>query len=88
MRDDGKGIDSKLLKDDERPGHYGMRGMRERAKLLGGKLMVWSEVNTGTEVELSIPAANAYASADSRSRSWFARKFAKTMVVKNVETKS
>jgi len=32
--DDGKGIDLKLLNDDERPGHYGMRGMRERAKLL------------------------------------------------------
>ena len=52
LRDDGKGIDSKLLNDDERPGHYGMRGMRERAKLLGGKLTVWSEVETGTEVEL------------------------------------
>jgi signal transduction histidine kinase len=61
VRDDGKGIDSKVLNDDERPGHYGMRGMRERAKLLDGKLTVWSEVETGTEVELSIPAANAYA---------------------------
>jgi len=61
VRDDGKGIDSKLLDEDERPGHYGMRGMRERGKLLGGKLTVWSEVETGTEVELSIPAANAYA---------------------------
>jgi signal transduction histidine kinase len=63
VRDDGKGIDSKL-NNDERPGHYGMRGMRERAKLLGGKLTVWSEVETGTEVELSIRAANAYATAD------------------------
>jgi signal transduction histidine kinase/ligand-binding sensor domain-containing protein len=88
VRDDGKGIDSKLLNDDERPGHYGLRGMRERAKLLGGKLAVWSEVNTGTEVELSIPAANAYASSGGRSRSWFARKFAKSLVVKDVETKS
>jgi signal transduction histidine kinase len=68
VRDDGKGIDSKLLNDDERPGHYGMRGMRERAKLLSGKLTVWSEVETGTEVELSIPAANAYATADGRRR--------------------
>jgi len=85
VRDDGKGIDSKLLNDVERPGHYGMRGMRERAKLLGGKLTVWSEVETGTEVELSIPAANAYATADGRRRSWLAERFA---VEKDTERKS
>jgi ligand-binding sensor domain-containing protein/signal transduction histidine kinase len=85
VRDNGKGIDSKLLNDDERPGHYGMRGMRERAKLLGGKLTVWSEVETGTEVELSIPAANAYATADGRRRSWLAERFA---VEKDTERKS
>jgi ligand-binding sensor domain-containing protein/signal transduction histidine kinase len=85
VRDDGKGIDSKLLNDDERPGHYGMRGMRERAELLGGKLTVWSEVETGTEVELSIPAANAYATPDGRKRSWLAEKFA---VEKDTERKS
>ena len=85
VRDDGKGIDSKLLNENERPGHYGMRGMRERAKLLGGKLTVWSEVETGTEVELSIPAANAYATPDGRRRSWLAEKFA---VEKYTERKS
>jgi signal transduction histidine kinase/ligand-binding sensor domain-containing protein len=88
LRDDGKGIDSKLLNDDERPGHYGMRGMRERAKLLGGKLTVWSEVETGTEVELGIPAANAYATADGRRRSWLAEKFAGKLVEKDTERKS
>jgi signal transduction histidine kinase len=88
VRDDGKGIDSELLNDNERPGHYGLQGMRERAKLLGGKLTVWSEVDTGTEVELSIPAANAYASADGRRRSWFAEKFAGKLVEKDTETKS
>jgi len=88
VRDDGKGIDSKLLNDDERPGHYGMRGMRERAKLLGGKLTVWSEVETGTEVELGIPAANTYATADGRRRSWLAEKFAGKLVEKDTERKS
>jgi signal transduction histidine kinase len=88
VRDDGKGIDSELLNDNERPGHYGLKGMRERAKLLGGKLTVWSEVNSGTEVELSIPAANAYASADRRRRSWFAEKFAGKLVGKDTEMKS
>jgi signal transduction histidine kinase/ligand-binding sensor domain-containing protein len=60
IRDDGKGIDPKLLSDDGREGHFGLRGMRERAKLIGGKLTVWSELDAGTEVELSIPAARAY----------------------------
>jgi ligand-binding sensor domain-containing protein/signal transduction histidine kinase len=87
VRDDGKGIDSKLLNDDERPGHYGMRGMRERAKLMGGKVTVWSELDSGTEVELSIPAANAYATADGRRRSWLAEKFGK-LVEKDTERKS
>jgi signal transduction histidine kinase len=88
VRDDGKGIHSKLLNDDERPGHYGMRGMRERAKLLGGKMTVWSELDSGTEVELSIPAANAYATADGRTRSWLAEKFAGKLVEKDTERKS
>jgi len=34
--------------------------MRERAKLLGGQLEVWSELNSGTEIQLSIPASIAY----------------------------
>jgi signal transduction histidine kinase len=74
VRDDGKGIDAKLLNDGERPGHYGLRGMRERAKLLGGKLTVWSELDSGTELELGIPAANAYTTADIGMRSWLADK--------------
>jgi len=34
--------------------------MHERAKLVGGKLAVWSELGSGTEVELTIPASVAY----------------------------
>lgn len=60
VRDDGKGIDPKLIADDEREGHFGLRGMRERAALIGSKLTVWSELNAGTEVELTIPSARAY----------------------------
>ncbi len=75
-RDDGKGIDAKLLNEGERPGHYGLRGMRERAKLLGGKLTVWSELDSGTELELSIPASRAYATSAGRRRSWLAEKLA------------
>jgi len=68
VRDDGKGIDAKHLDGDGYAGHYGLRGLRERAKLMGGTLAVWSELDSGTEVELSIPASRAYQTARRRSR--------------------
>lgn len=73
VRDDGKGIDPKVLSGDGREGHYGLHGMRERAEVVGGKLTLWSDLNSGTEVELSIPAAAAYAT--SPRRSWLFEKF-------------
>jgi signal transduction histidine kinase/ligand-binding sensor domain-containing protein len=60
IRDDGTGIDPQVLRGEGRAGHFGLHGMRERANLIGGKLTVWSEVDSGTEVELSIPASHAY----------------------------
>jgi signal transduction histidine kinase len=65
VRDDGKGIDPQVLNRGGREGHFGMHGMRERAQLTGGKLTVWSKLDSGTEVELIIPAAHAYAAASS-----------------------
>jgi signal transduction histidine kinase len=75
VRDDGKGIDAKYLDEQGRAGHYGLRGMRERAKLMGGKLTVSSEVDSGTEVELKIPASRAYEIPPARRRWWLAEKF-------------
>jgi signal transduction histidine kinase len=48
-------------------------GMRERARLIGGNLTVWSEVDAGTEVERRVPAT-AYITA--RRASWLSQKFA------------
>ena len=61
VRDNGKGIDPKVLDGGGREGHYGLTGMHERAKLAGGRLVVRSRVNSGTEAEIIIPAARAYA---------------------------
>ena len=77
VRDDGKGIDQKFLGETGRAGHFGLRGMRERAKLIGGKLTVWSGLDSGTEVELSIPAIRAYAALSSDGPSWLARKLSR-----------
>jgi len=74
VRDDGKGIDPKFLAQEGRPGHFGLHGMRERAGLIGGKLTVHSALDFGTEVELMIPAARAYAGSGSERRSWFTEK--------------
>jgi signal transduction histidine kinase len=60
VEDNGKGIDPKIL-DGGREGHYGLPGMRERAKLAGGKLTVRSKLDSGTEIELTISASLAYA---------------------------
>jgi len=61
IRDDGKGIDAGVLEKEHAPGHWGLRGMRERAKVIGGSFEVWSKQGSGTEIELKIPATSAYA---------------------------
>ena len=56
VRDDGKGIDPAVLSNQGVEGQYGLRGPRERATLMKGKVVVGSEVEAETEVELSVPA--------------------------------
>jgi signal transduction histidine kinase/streptogramin lyase len=63
VRDDGKGVNAKLLNEEGRTGHWGLNGMYERAKLVGANLDVWSKLDSGTEVELSVPASIAYATS-------------------------
>jgi signal transduction histidine kinase len=60
VRDDGIGIDEKILAQGGREGHWGLPGMRERALSFGAKLEVWSERGAGTEVELRVPGKIAY----------------------------
>jgi len=69
VRDNGKGIDRKVLREHARDGHYGLTGMHERARAVGGKLAVWSELDCGTEAELIIPASIAYARSPAARRS-------------------
>jgi signal transduction histidine kinase len=65
IRDDGKGIDPGVAAEG-RAGHYGVPGMRERARRIGGRLDVWTEVGAGTEIELSIPGSIAYGTSSGR----------------------
>src|SRR5262249_18738651 len=60
IRDNGKGIDPKVLESGSSPGHYGLPGMHERAKLIGARLTAWSAVNPGKKTKFIIPASIAY----------------------------
>ena len=71
--DNGTGIHPAILNRDHKAGHWGLRGMRERAKLVGGELEVWSQPNVGTEIELSIPAAIVFAKPPSARSSFLSR---------------
>jgi signal transduction histidine kinase len=62
VRDDGKGIEPETLTAG-RAGHWGLLGMRERAKRIGARLDFWTGAGTGTEVELSVPSSLAYSAA-------------------------
>ena len=68
IRDDGKGIDPAVLQEGARAGHWGLPGIRERAKRIGARLALWSESGAGTEVELTVPASVAYAASHVRRR--------------------
>ena len=72
VRDDGKGIESSVLNQGARRDHWGLPGMYERAKQLGGRLKIWSEPGAGTEAELTVPARIAYEKL-STSNGWWAR---------------
>ena len=60
IRDNGKGIDRRVLDEGARSGHWGLPGVRERAKRIGARLRLWSESGAGTEAELTVPARIAY----------------------------
>ncbi len=59
VRDDGHGIDPKVL-EEGRSDHWGLSGMRERAKKIGAHLRLASSPAAGTEVELSVPAQTVF----------------------------
>ncbi len=60
IRDDGRGIAPDVLREGGRPGHWGLRGIRERAERIGGQLDFWSECGAGTEVQITVPGPIAY----------------------------
>ena len=54
VKDNGIGISSAEL---NKPKSFGIRGLRERAKTVGGWLDVSTHINKGTSIILSVPLA-------------------------------
>jgi PAS domain S-box-containing protein len=55
VSDDGRGFE---IATPVSPVHHGIRGMRERAEMLNGRLEVHTEPGVGTRVRLEAPLAN------------------------------
>jgi len=68
FEDDGVGADIRAAQSAGRKGHFGLVGMRERARRLDGSLAFETAPGAGTKVTLVLPARVAYAGAARRAR--------------------
>jgi NarL family two-component system sensor histidine kinase YdfH len=57
IRDDGIGFDPATVA--ARPGHYGLAGLRERVRLIGGQLDIMSSPGQGSCISISVPISNS-----------------------------
>ena len=61
--DDGRGFDVTTLAEGATGKHFGLTGLRERARKIRSRLEVSSRRRLGTEVDLHVPAVAAFAPA-------------------------
>jgi len=59
VSDNGIGIDSAVI-EQGKEGHFGLRGMRERAERIGAKFTLVSSQNSGTVITLVVPGRIAF----------------------------
>ena len=71
-RDNGRGFNADDVFTAATDGHWGLRGMAERAKNIGAAFACRSAPAKGTEIIVSLPARRAYVRA-SRFRRWLRR---------------
>jgi signal transduction histidine kinase len=62
IRDDGIGIDPAVL-EKGKDGHFGLRGMRERAERIGARLAIETVPASGTALTLVVPGRVAFTTA-------------------------
>lgn len=59
VRDDGRGLTPSQIAEAGKRGHFGIKGMRERAVHLGGRCEVQARAEGGTIVALQLPLGTA-----------------------------
>jgi len=59
VSDNGIGIDLVVI-EQGKEGHFGLRGMRERAERIGAKFTLVSSLNSGTVITLVVPGRIAF----------------------------
>jgi ligand-binding sensor domain-containing protein/signal transduction histidine kinase len=69
VSDDGAGIDPEVV-ENGKEGHFGLRGMRERAERIGSELTFASSPGSGTAITLIVPGRIAFRTA---RPSWWER---------------
>jgi signal transduction histidine kinase/ligand-binding sensor domain-containing protein len=60
IRDDGIGIDQEVVSGGGRQGHFGLVGMRERARQIDAEIKISSRAESGTEILVRVRARVAY----------------------------
>jgi signal transduction histidine kinase len=61
VSDDGVGFPPEVLAEGGRAGHWGLRGLKERAELIGADMTLRPGEDGGAAVHIHLPAALAYA---------------------------
>ena len=83
VSDNGCGMDAGVI-DAGREGHWGLAGMRERAKTIASIVRIRSRIGVGTEIELIVPAAAAFTDMRDPWRRSYLRKLRMTRL-KHIE---
>jgi signal transduction histidine kinase len=71
-RDNGRGFNAQTILASNTNGHWGLRGMAERAEKIGATFTFTSAADKGTEVDVIVPSRLAYV-RPSRFQYFFAR---------------
>ena len=70
VADDGVGLAPEVVDSGHKEGHFGLSGMHERARKLGGWLGVRVPPEGGTELMLTVPGQIAYKTLERRMSLW------------------
>jgi len=62
-RDNGRGFDTHELQESSTKGHWGLRGMAERAERIDATFDYTSVLGGGVQIRLAVPASQAYVRA-------------------------